>query len=76
MMYNDYVRETTDEEMAIYNKVEEAFDDEEIEEFFNSVAEEEIEDLLKNRIRNANTKAIIKAKGLTVSEVCTWYFIG
>ena len=75
-MYNDYVRETTDEEMAIYNKVEEAFDDEEIEEFFNSVAEEEIEDLLKNRIRNANTNAIIKAKGLTVSEVCTWYFIG
>ena len=76
MMYNDYVREITEEEMAIYNKVEEAFEDEEIEEFFNSIAEEEIEDLLKNKIRNTNTKATIKTKGLTISEVCTWYFIG
>ena len=75
MMYNNYIREATEEEMVIYNKVENAFGDDEIEEFFNAVADEEISDLLKNKIRNANTVATIKAKGLTVAEVCTWYFI-
>ena len=75
-MYNNYIREATEEEMAIHNKVENAFDDEAIEEFFNMVCEEEISDLLKNKIRNEETKAILKAKGLTIKEVCTWYFIG
>ena len=75
-MYNNYVREATEEEMAIYNKVENAFGDDKIEEFFDLICEEELDDLLKNRVRGEEAKAIMKAKGLTAKEVCTWYFIG
>ena len=75
-MYNNYVREATEEEMAIYNKVENAFGDDEIEEFFDLISEEELGDLLKNKVRGEEAKAIMKTKGLTAKEVCTWYFIG
>ena len=74
-MYADYVREATAEEMAIYTKVETAFDGEAIEDFFGIIADEDITDLLKDAITSTKALAIIAEKGLTVEEVCIWYFI-
>lgn len=74
-MYENYVREATEEEMAVYEKVENAFDDEAMEDFFDLIADEDMDDLLDNKIVSPVALAIINEKGLTVEEVCTWYFI-
>ena len=74
-MYANEIREATVEEMEIYNKVEGALNDEEWETFFNLVADESMDNLLDNKIENAEVLAIIEEKGLTVAEVCAWYFI-
>lgn len=75
-MYANEIREATAEEMAIYNKVEGALNDEEWDTLFDLVADEPMDNLLDNKIENAEALAIIEAKGLTVAEVCAWYFIG
>jgi hypothetical protein len=75
-MLNYYVKPATKKEIAIYEKVEKAFDTMEvIEKVLDFFYEEDMHDTLKNRIANEEFKALIKSYGLTEKEVCIWYFV-
>ena len=73
-MYDKYVREPDAREMKAFVKVENAVENE-WDEFFNLVCEEDDANLLNNRITNPVLLAFIERCGLTVEEVCTWYFM-
>ena len=72
MMYNNLIREANDEEIAIYHKVEDLMTDM----IFDLIQDEDLGDLLEGRIVNPEILEWIATVGLTVEEVCTWYFIG
>lgn len=71
MMYNNFIREANGEEIATYNKVEDLMTDE----MFDLIQEEDLDDLLKNRIVNPEILEWVETVGLTVEDICTWYFI-
>lgn len=74
-MMNNYVRTATAEEIAIYEKVERAFENADLfDEVFDLLDEEEMADLLANRVKGESLKAILKACDLTEKEFCVWYF--
>jgi predicted methyltransferase MtxX (methanogen marker protein 4) len=68
-----------DEEVAMYHEVEEAFDleedEEDYEKFVDLMHKEELDDLLKNKVKNPELKALLRKKHLTMEKACTWYFI-
>lgn len=71
-MYNNIgVRQATESEIVTFKKVDSLL----TEELVNLVFDEDLKDLLKNRIKNQDLKRSIKALGLTIEEVCTWYFM-
>lgn len=72
-----YTREATDEEMRIYNKVNEIteqMDDEEFEQFLETVSERVFDWEHDKKVYNRAYRAA-KKLGLTVVEVETWYCI-
>ena len=71
MMYNDFIRKANGEEIAIYNKIEDVMTDE----MFDLIQDEDLDDILENRIVNPEILEWIETMGLTVEDVCTWYFI-
>ena len=73
-MYNTYVREPHAKEMKAFVKVENAIANN-WNEFTNLVFEEEVTNLLNNRIANPDLLAFIEKYGLTIEEVCIWYFM-
>ena len=70
----------TDEEMIVYYEVENAFDtendDSEYQKFVDLMYEEDLDDLLKNRVKNPELKALLRKNHLTMKKACIWYFIG
>ena len=70
-MYANYVRTATAKEVKIFEKVDNALTDELVE----LIQEEDLDDLLKYSIKNPEVVKAIEALGLTVKEVCIWYFI-
>jgi hypothetical protein len=70
-MYNDFIREANGEETAIYDKVEDVMTDE----IFDLIQEEDLGDLLENRIVNPEILEWLATVGLTVEDICTWYFM-
>lgn len=75
-MINYYVKPATDKEIAIYEKVEKAFENADLfDEVFDLLNEEDIDNLLKNTVKGADLKAILKARNITEKEFCVWYFI-
>jgi hypothetical protein len=75
-MINYYVKPATTKEVAIYEKVEKAFDTMEvIDKVFDLLLEEEMEDTLEYKVKGEELCAIIKSYGLTAKEVCIWYFV-
>jgi hypothetical protein len=71
MMYNNFIRKANAEEIAIYNKVEDLMTDE----MYDLITEEDLDDILENRIVNPEILEWIETAGLTVEDICTWYFI-
>ncbi len=71
MMYNNFIRKANAEEIAIYNKVEDLMTDE----IYDLITEEDLDDILENRIVNPEILEWIETAGLTVEDICTWYFI-
>ena len=71
MMYNNYVRTATADEMTIYNKVENKMTDE----IFELVQDESYADILAHRFLCPEIKAWMKASQITAKELATWYFI-
>lgn len=66
----------TEEEIAIYHEVEEAFSlEEEYEKFLDLMYEEDLGDLLKNKVKSPELKALLRKNHLTMKKACTWYFI-
>ena len=76
-MKNEFIREATSEEMAIYNKVEEVV---------NNLSDEEAErftEIVSDRVWDYTTSKTIynkvynlgKKYGFTVAELETWYCI-
>jgi uncharacterized protein YjgD (DUF1641 family) len=75
-MMNNYVRNATAKEIATYEKVEKAFENADLfDEVFDLLDEEEMTDLLANRVKGEDLKAILKACDLTEEEFCVWYFV-
>ena len=71
-MYAQYgVRQATADEVKVFNKVDDRLTDE----LVDLVFDEELVDLLHNRIKNDELMKAIKSLGLTVEEVCLWYFM-
>lgn len=71
-MYNNIgIRQATESEIVTFEKVDSLL----TEELVNLVFDEDLSDLLKNKIKNQDLKRSIKALGLTIDEVCTWYFM-
>jgi hypothetical protein len=70
------IRYATEKENAIYDKVEAAYDrltEAEGDALFDLLCEEE--ELFRNKIESKMLKAMIRSMGLTVKEVCTWYYM-
>jgi succinate dehydrogenase flavin-adding protein (antitoxin of CptAB toxin-antitoxin module) len=70
------IRYATEEENAIYDKVEAAYErltEAEGDALFDLLCEEE--ELFRNKIKSKMLKAMIRSMGLTVKEVCTWYYM-
>jgi succinate dehydrogenase flavin-adding protein (antitoxin of CptAB toxin-antitoxin module) len=70
------IRYATKEENAIYDKVEAAYErltEAEGDALFDLLCEEE--ELFRNKIKSKMLKAMIRSMGLTVKEVCTWYYM-
>lgn len=67
----------TPEEIAMYKKVERAFDNDEeaYERMLDLNLQEDLGDLLKNRVRGEELKKILRSHKITMKEFCTWYFI-
>jgi hypothetical protein len=71
MYSNIGVRQATESEIVIFKKVDSLLTDE----LASLVFDEDLSDLLKNKIKNQDLKRSIKALGLTIEEVCIWYFM-
>lgn len=70
------IRYATEKENAIYDKVEAAYErltEAEGDALFDLLCEEE--ELFRNKIESKMLKAMIRSMGLTVKEVCTWYYM-
>ena len=65
------IREATEKEVEVFERVDGLLTDD----LVDLVFEEDLSDLLKNRIKNQDLKHSIKSLGLTVEEVCIWYFM-
>lgn len=79
-MYNDLIREATDEEMAIYEAVNEVFynlDDDEAERFTETVSNIVFKtfDKATDRAYYQRAYRLGKKYGFTVNDLFTWYCI-
>jgi NAD(P)-dependent dehydrogenase (short-subunit alcohol dehydrogenase family) len=45
------------------------------DEMYDLITEEDLDDILENRIVNPEILEWIETAGLTVEDICTWYFI-
>ena len=71
MYKNIGIRVATNTEKKIFDKVDRALTDD----LVDLVFEEDLTDLLEDRIANKDLTKAIEDLGLTVKEVCTWYFM-
>ena len=67
----------TPEEVIMYKKVEKAFenDEETYDHMISLNSQEDLGDLLKNRVKGEELKKILRSHKITMKEFCTWYFI-
>jgi hypothetical protein len=72
MMYAQYgVRQATKTETEVFKKVDAVITDELAERVFD----EDVRDLLKGIIRDADLVRELAELGLDMQEVCIWYFM-
>ena len=72
MMYAQYgVRQATKTEAEVFKKVDAVITDELAERVFD----EDVRDLLKGIIRDADLVRELAELGLDMQEVCIWYFM-
>lgn len=71
-----FIREATKQEIKNYERVDKLLTDEEVDVIFNLTNDAEVfDDLVHNKVNNAEIKAILKAHHISAKALSDWYFI-
>ena len=70
------IREATKQEIKNYERVNKLLTDKEVDTIFNLMNNTEVfDDLVRNKVNNAEIKAILKAHRISAKSLSDWYFI-